>query len=715
MKAIATEPEPVQATPASGSSVAPLALVALLYVVAFVVYTVLARQSQIPLLLPDESVYGSLAQSLANGDGLTIRGVGVDLPSKLYVYLVAPAWKISSGGDGFALAQTIGAGLVCLSVFPVWLLARRYVGPWLALAPAVLIVSGSWMLSAAGVLTENAALPFGAASLAATVAAISRPGSRWAWAALGFALLATLARIQLAILFPIIVVAVAGDCARYWGEWRTRLAAHRQIAIATGALTLAGAIAIIASPAGVLGIYERFQGAPDLTAFGKATKDQLTGLLAMAAVLPVVIVAAASAKRDAWRDDRLGPLLVVTWSAVALFLVQSAWALTTVLDDGLVPWHIQRYIEYPMPLLLVAMTVVVAWRRVDVRELAAAGAVAALILLATPGVRDVQEERGLFGLQERINSILGTSAGVSLALVTSLLVAAAIAAILYTRHRPPLTLGLVSAAVLVAYLIQAQVLWPWQDRTTDRFRAGFPASMSWIDDSKLGDVARMIVLDNPIRAEMTQFFNYDVTHVYTPSEGQYFGRRINGLQCDWSTNAAGVIQWGAQCGGPPKHLLLDNDYSKLHFYDQKVIDAQPGIGRVVELNAPPPGVPRLKALLRIPCGPAIPETEQGGHGDPRPLEPACFPLFAGGFWLDDPGRLELRFRGGAEPHTISFSGGARTETIKPRTTTTVKFPVPRGSTGFEGQLDWQQAGPAFPELIGADLIEGDGKKTNLLY
>ena len=51
-------------------------------------------------------------------------------------------------------------------------------------------------------------------------------------------------------------------------------------------------------------------------------------------------------------------------------------------------------------------------------------------------MRDVQEERGLFGIQERVNSILGTSAGVSLALVALLLVAVALAAIRFLRDRP---------------------------------------------------------------------------------------------------------------------------------------------------------------------------------------------------------------------------------------------------------------------------------------
>ena len=46
---------------------------------------------------------------------------------------------------------------------------------------------------------------------------------------------------------------------------------------------------------------------------------------------------------------------------------------------------------------------------------------------------------------------------------------------------------------------------------------------------------------------MTQFFNEDVDRVYLPAQGQYIGRRVNGLQCDWNVNTAGVVDWGTGC------------------------------------------------------------------------------------------------------------------------------------------------------------------------
>ena len=61
------------------------------------------------------------------------------------------------------------------------------------------------------------------------------------------------------------------------------------------------------------------------------------------------------------------------------------------------------------------------------------------------------------------------------------------------------------------------------------------------------------------------------------------------------------------------------------------------------------------------------------------------------------------------------SASAFTVTIKPGTETLVRLPVAQGSSQFGAQLDWQKAGAGYPELTSAQLVEGDGKKTELLY
>ncbi len=75
----------------------------------------------------------------------------------------------------------------------------------------------------------------------------------------------------------------------------------------------------------------------------------------------------------------------------------------------------------------------------------------------------------------------------------------------------------------------------------------------------------------------------------------------------------------------------------------------------------------------------------------------------------------LRFSGGSRPQRISFANGARVDDIKPGRTTTIRLPIPVGASNFDAQLDWQKAGPGFPALTGAEIVEDDGTKTDLLY
>mgnify|MGYP007067082584 CR=1 FL=1 len=89
---------------------------------------------------------------------------------------------------------------------------------------AALAVAGTWMTITSRLLLENAAYPLATASLCCVVAALSRPGSRWGWVALGFAALAAWSRLQLVVLVPIITIAALADSARFGRAWRARTA-----------------------------------------------------------------------------------------------------------------------------------------------------------------------------------------------------------------------------------------------------------------------------------------------------------------------------------------------------------------------------------------------------------------------------------------------------------------------------------------------------------
>ena len=162
-------------------------------------------------------------------------------------------------------------------------------------------------------------------------------------------------------------------------------------------------------------------------------------------------------------------------------------------------------------------------------------------------------------------------------------------------------------------------------------------------------------------------------------------------------------------------MLLDDDFSKVLFYGQRVLAQEPGNGRLIAPGPSPGSRPRIKAILRVPCSPARPNTTMTGHGALQRPTSACYPVMGGAFWLDDPGTLVLTFRGGARAHRIGISAPARVDRIKPRARTTLRLPIPQGASGFDAQLDWQQSGPDYPELVDARLVTGDGIATNLLY
>ena len=88
----------------------------------------------------------------------------------------------------------------------------------------------------------------------------------------------------------------------------------------------------------------------------------------------------------------------------------------------------------------------------------------------------------------------------------------------------------------------------------------------------------------------------------------------------------------------------------------------------------------------------------------------------GQFWLDRPGELELRFRGGAAPQQIGVLG--RVRSIPPGVTTTVRLPVAAASPlvpiGIKVPVGWIGVPPAVPALVGARIVSG-GKRVELLY
>src|SRR4051812_49428641 len=141
-------------------------------------------------------LYGKLSQAFAAGNGLNWRGSGWGLPP-LWPIVLSSAWHLGSVPDGYGAARVLTAALASTVVIPVWLLARTFVGPRVALIPALLSVAGAWMVITSYLVSENLAYPLATASLACTVMAVRDTGTRWLAASFALGILAALTRTQM--------------------------------------------------------------------------------------------------------------------------------------------------------------------------------------------------------------------------------------------------------------------------------------------------------------------------------------------------------------------------------------------------------------------------------------------------------------------------------------------------------------------------------------
>ena len=145
-----------------------------------------------------------------------------------------------------------------LAAVPAFLLARRLrVGDRLALAAAALAVLLPELLYSSAAMAETLAYPLALATAAAAVAALERPTIRLQVAVLGLSGLATLARLQLAVLPLCYLAAVVAVGARD-RRLRTTLREH---GLAAGAICFVVVVGLGAALSGTVGLYG------DLTAY----------------------------------------------------------------------------------------------------------------------------------------------------------------------------------------------------------------------------------------------------------------------------------------------------------------------------------------------------------------------------------------------------------------------------------------------------------------
>jgi hypothetical protein len=195
-----------------------------LYFSFCVLYATFAWLHPAPWLFLDELKYPDLARSIADGGRGTIRGE-VQPFENLYVYLLAPVWKIWwDVPTAYAVSKYVGVLVMSSAMFPAFGLARLLVSRRPAFWVAAATVAVPSMFYSSLLAEETIAYPWATLCLYLFARALLDRTRGWIAAAVVAALLAPLIRGQLAVL-PVVLVlagfAVAWQDARLVA-WRAR-------------------------------------------------------------------------------------------------------------------------------------------------------------------------------------------------------------------------------------------------------------------------------------------------------------------------------------------------------------------------------------------------------------------------------------------------------------------------------------------------------------
>jgi Dolichyl-phosphate-mannose-protein mannosyltransferase len=558
---------------------APVAALVAIYAASVLVYALVAHEHRFPNLFPDEMFYGKLSQSFADGDGLKWHGADLGLPP-LWPVVLSLAWHFGSVPDGYGVARVLTALLASAVVFPVWLLAREFVGPRLALVPAVLSVVGAWMTVTSYLVSENLAYPLATAALACTVMAVRDTRTRWLGWTMFFALLAALTRTQLLALPVILLVALLLDVARQPRDRRRARIDERPRALWIGlaVLVAGGLLAFVAKPD--LTNYEVLAHHASVGEVLKTVGRHGASTIVMLAFIPVAAVAALMARASNWRNDDVGPLLVTITAAVLVLLPVlgrfEAWA-----THG---QPVDRYAMYLAPLFLVAMMLVPG--RIGKPAAVIAAVAVAGAALAAPITGNYIEQPALYGTQKRLFELgffdRHLHVGVALAAL-----ALGLGGVLLLASRTWVTTAvLLTASVMVAQAWTSQHAEITVEKNAEA--AALPKPLDWVDRAAAGPVGVFAVgAGQALRGNRdlyTEFFNRKVKYS--------FATEPIGAECRFTIAPDGRLrQADGDCPPWLREYVLVARPARPVFYDQHVL-ARTNRGTLVRI---PTEDPRLRS------------------------------------------------------------------------------------------------------------------------
>ena len=431
-----------------------------LVVVSIVARTGAAWLRATPNYFPDEGIYAALSRSIAHGHLPAVRGHVAHFPALLQPIMTAPAWWFGSLETGYRLTQLIQAVAISTAAPAVWWAARRLgVGRGLAFAAAALALAVPDVGYSGWVLSEAFAYPLFIAAVGAGMVALAQPTKRAQGAFLAFALLASFARMQLAVL--VLAYLLAAVLLRRFREQR----------IVIGGVALAAVVAL----AGGLGYYKQAPSAFHLVSLGAVGRNAL--VLAYAAgwiIVPAGLLGLAGAfARPRTELERAFGALALT-SSLAVFGETTLYGYSNLTYE--------RYGCYLFPLLFLGFVLHAGrgwpWRRVCALLAAGMFLVSAIVPLSGWAAAG-RNAHSLFltGLLE-VQSLVG-SPGDGALLVAAVAAVLSLVSILCTWKRRG---AYVMAALGVAFCLAASVFATRFDvRNSRNVKASFlPAGADWI-------------------------------------------------------------------------------------------------------------------------------------------------------------------------------------------------------------------------------------------
>ncbi len=477
----------------------PLLALAGAIVLAVVVYGTAAQLVSTPRVHPDEHIYGGGAASLAEGEGLTLRGEEYGLGP---VYPVVLAAVLTITGDretAYAFYKVANALLFALAAIPIFLVARRLVSEWWSVGVAALSIAIPSSMYVSVVMTESTAYLAYSLAIYAIVLALERPTVLRQLAVLATIGLAYLTRAQFAVLFAAYLVSLVFVWAVRPGRTPLRETLVRLwpslAALALGLVAfVVRPLATGESPVDSIGAYAVLFRGYDPLEIVKWALYHVADLEIYLAVVPLAvtpIVVWLLWKRSRADDERsaafLATFLTVT---LAMLFVTAAFSSTEFGFDRL---H-DRNVFYLAPLWLLVLAI---WLTEGLPRPLVATAIGAVIALALPLLLPFRYIAGDVGvdvvpsaLWARLEEQLTGEVVTARKLLALLLVALLVAVIALPRR-----FRWVFPAVLLASFSVTAVL-AWErivDAEEEKVFAGSFDNRSWIDD-RLPEGARVTKL-----------------------------------------------------------------------------------------------------------------------------------------------------------------------------------------------------------------------------